>query len=113
MRGKRGVAVAIETLKLSELIEKTGNIYEAIVIMAKRARAVNLVRMAEREEIEEEEDEEEEEVIATPTVRREDEPPKPTTLALEEMLAGDLEYRYPDVTDELLESPTDKENGDV
>ena len=106
------VKMAIRTLRLSDLIEKTGNLYEAIVIMSKRARAINLMRAADREEIEDDSDEEDE-VVIPPPINREDEPPKPSTVSLDEMLSGDLEFRYPEVEEDLFEDSSDSEDEDV
>ncbi len=87
----------IKTLPLDEIEKHAENIYEAIVVMAKRARQINdeqkeLLRKEYESEFEEFDSEDGEEERKP----RDDYPrlPKPTTLALEEFLAGKLQYEY-------------------
>ncbi len=86
----------IKTLPLKELEKYTSNIYEAIIVLAKRARQINdeqkqtLVNEADEEFEEFDEDEGEIEVVKTDYVPL----PKPTTLALNELLAGRIKFEY-------------------
>lgn len=91
-----------KTLEVEKLQEATGNVYESIVIMAKRAR-----QMAAREKMEideklkyfegfEEEEEfafnEEQERISKEYEKK----PHPTQRAITELLKGDTNYRKPE-----------------
>ena len=86
--------MGLETIKLKELEGKAKNIYEAITVMAKRARHLNNKRLADREEIMDDNDEPEEfipEPIVPTNTERET---KVATIALDEFLAGEIEYKY-------------------
>ena len=86
--------MGLETIKLKELEGKAKNIYESIVVMAKRARHLNNKRLADKEEIIDGTDEPEEfipEPIVPTNTKRE---VKVATIALDEFLAGEVEYRY-------------------
>lgn len=86
------------TIELTELDKYSANIYEAIVIIATRARQINeeQKQILEREsEIFDEDDEFDDEGITTELVdRKYIRLPKPTQVALEEMLAGKLTHEY-------------------
>ena len=86
--------MGLETIRLKDLEGKAKNIYEAITVMAKRARHLNNKRLADKEEILDGNDEPEEFIpepfIPTNTERE----TKVATIALEEFLAGEIEYRY-------------------
>ena len=88
----------VDTLELTELGKFADNVYEAIVIIARRARQINedQKQILEREnEVFEEEDEEINEGIAKDIVdRKYIRLPKPTRIALEEFLAGKLTHQY-------------------
>jgi len=88
-----------ETIPLSELEGKAENLYEAIVIIAKRARQINeLQKQLVDKEIEAEANEsgngnaesEKEDFVEHKYVKL----PKPTRLALEEMFQGKLSREY-------------------
>jgi DNA-directed RNA polymerase subunit K/omega len=93
----------IVTRDFSALTGPTGNIYEAVAIISKRARQVALrmkddldTKLADfvtqdTEEINEEEAAKEEQAEIS---RLYEKLPKPTTVATEEFLAGSLMYRY-------------------
>lgn len=107
--------MGLETIKLKELEGKAKNIYEAIVVMAKRARHLNNKRLADKEEIMDGTDESEEftpEIIVPTNRKRET---KVATIALDEFLAGEIEFKYvepmPMEGEELPES-TDEETSD-
>ena len=96
----------VSTVPLDELEKHAGNIYEAIVVIAKRARQVNdeqkryleqelgfdtnIDPHASDEEEEAEETHEERQARATKAIRL----PKPTTISLTQMLAGKLDFHY-------------------
>lgn len=107
--------MGIETIKLKDLEGKAKNIYEAIEVMAKRARHLNNKRLADKEEIMDGTDESEEftpEIIVPTNRKRET---KVATIALDEFLAGEIEFKYvepmPMEGEELPES-TDEETSD-
>lgn len=96
----------VSTVPLEELEKHAGNIYEAIVVIAKRARQINdeQKRFIEQElgydsaadnanaEDEAELDENHEERRVTPVkVFR---LPKPTSISLDEMMNGRLQFQY-------------------
>lgn len=88
----------INTLSLNEIERFADNIYEAIIVLAKRARQINdeqkevLRRDYEDEYDDYDEEINETEIIDTDYVKL----PKPTSLALDEFLAGKIEYNYRD-----------------
>ena len=86
--------MGLETIRLKDLEGKAKNIYEAIVVMSKRARHLNNKRLADKEEIMDGNDEQEEfmpePIVPTNTVRE----TKVATIALDEFLAGEIEYKY-------------------
>ncbi len=86
--------MGLETIKLKDLEGKAKNIYEAITVMAKRARHLNNKRLADKEEIMDGTDEPEEfmpePIIPTNTEKE----TKVATIALDEFLAGEIEFKY-------------------
>jgi DNA-directed RNA polymerase subunit K/omega len=91
------------TIPLSELEKLSGNLYEAIVIIAKRARQINEEQkslidietemddsMDDYEDEEEVEMEEEQEEIKKKAIKL----PKPTEIAIQEMLTGQIKWDY-------------------
>jgi len=91
-----------ETLPLEKLEEKVESLYEAIVIIAKRARQINELQrqmiQRERDLTGEENDLEDETIDEDMLESQYIKLPKPTTIALKEMLDDDLNYEY--VSDE-------------
>ncbi len=89
-----------ETLPLEKLEENVSSIYEAIVIIARRARQINEVhkRLVDAELSADEEEEEtideslNRDIVESKYLKL----PKPTTMAMEEMLTGKLKYEYID-----------------
>ncbi|MBN1780699.1 DNA-directed RNA polymerase subunit omega [bacterium] len=90
-------------VSLEELMEKTGNIYEAVAIMAKRSRQVNDIQKKlidqERDtmpivDIRDSEDFEDVEIDREALNREYTKLPKPTTVSIFEMRDGKIEYRY-------------------
>ena len=97
----------VSTVPLDELERHAGNIYEAIVIVAKRARQINdeQKRYIEQEigydsslegpgsdDLDGESDDTQEDRQLAPVkyIRL----PKPTTISLEEMMSGKLAFHY-------------------
>ena len=85
----------INTLPLDELENNAGTIYEAIVMIAKRANQINEVQRklleAQSDTQESETDELDDEVISEDLIERQYlKLPKPTALAINEMLEGKL-----------------------
>ncbi|RMD90735.1 MAG: hypothetical protein D6813_08705 [Calditrichaeota bacterium] len=93
----------VSTIPLDDIEKYAENIYEAIVIMALRARQVNdeqkQLILREREQyddfnlLDEEQTEKKPERTFTKF-------PKPTAVALEEFLSGKLKYKYQEDTEE-------------
>jgi DNA-directed RNA polymerase omega subunit len=91
-----------ETLALEKLIERCGSIYEAVIIIARRARQINeqQLRLIEKEvslnapatndDIDDEEVSLEHDYVDSRYLKL----PKPTTIALQEMLEGKLTVEY-------------------
>ncbi|MBN1895503.1 DNA-directed RNA polymerase subunit omega [bacterium] len=93
----------VKKLSLENLIDHTGNIYEAVCIMAKRARQVNDAQKQvidqDREyvpvvENREGEDFEEIEIDHEALLRDYKKYPKPTRVAIEEMAEKKVHYKY-------------------
>ena len=86
--------MGLETIKMRDIEGKAKNIYESIAVIAKRARHLNNKRLADREEIMDGTDEQEDyvpEFIVPINTERET---KVTSVALEEFLSGDVEFKY-------------------
>ena len=86
--------MAIKPVSLRKIEEKTKNIYEAVVVMSKRARQINQERF--EEQVLEESVELEMDVLdELPSVNPEDyeEKEKVTTMAMDEFLEGDIAWR--------------------
>ena len=92
----------IKTLSLKDFEKYADNIYEAIIVLGKRARQINdeQKQLLHREE-EEYDDYDEElpdgELLDVDYLKL----PKPTTLALEEFLAGKIQFKYKEVAKKL------------
>lgn len=87
----------ITTLSLKDIEKHADNLYEAIIVLAKRARQINdeqkqlLHRENDYDGYEDYEDEDFE--ISSGDINYL-KLPKPTSIALEELLAGKIEYHY-------------------
>ena len=93
--------MAIKPVSLRKIEEKTKNIYEAVVVMSKRARQINQERF--EEQVLEESGELELDVLdELPSVNPEDyeEKEKVTTRAMDEFLEGDIAWRELEDTEE-------------
>ncbi len=86
-----------KTLPFSKLSSKDNDLFELVVVTARRARQINALRMAKYplptigEDQEETFEETPPEIIDEPNW---DEFEKPTTVAINEMLEGKISYRY-------------------
>jgi len=87
--------MAVKPLALRKLEEKSKNIYEAVVVMSKRARQINQERYEEKV-INETDDINELDVLdELPQINPDEyeEKEKVTTEALDQFLAGDVQWR--------------------
>jgi DNA-directed RNA polymerase subunit K/omega len=91
--------MAIQTLDLLDLVTNSANVYEACLVIAKRAREINAGRIAERKEKEilddsgydQDLDIYDREFMEGIEHEREI---NPTVIAQEELLEGKLKYKY-------------------
>ena len=93
--------MAVKPVSLRKMEEKTKNIYEAVVVMSKRARQINQERY--EEQVMELSEELELEVLdESPDIKPEDyeEKEKVTTIALNEFLEGEVSWRVLEDTEE-------------
>jgi DNA-directed RNA polymerase subunit K/omega len=95
--------MAIETLDLDELAERTGNLYETVAILSKRSRQVSSDMRSELEdklsyfegfgpEMEDMRMKEEQEKVSLEYEKK----PEPTEIAIDDFLEDKLYYRKPD-----------------
>lgn len=88
----------VKAFPFEKLDEKIENVYEAVIIAARRARQINDEQMIQVRTLMEGEDTDDEE---TPRINREDildieKLPKPVATALKELLDHKLEHEYLD-----------------
>ena len=93
--------MAVKPVSLRKMEEKTKNIYEAVVVMSKRARQIDQERL-EEQVIEESEERELDVLDELPDIKPEDyeEKEKVTTKALNEFLEGEVNWRVLEDTEE-------------
>jgi DNA-directed RNA polymerase subunit K/omega len=93
--------MAIKPVSLRKIEDKSKNIYEAVVVMSKRARQINQERF-EEQVIEESEELELDVLDELPDIKPEDyvEKEKVTTKAMDEFLEGKVNWRVLDDTEE-------------
>ena len=86
--------MAVKPVSLRKMEENAKNIYEAVVVMSKRARQINQERF-EEQVIEESEELELDVLDELPDIKPEDyvEKEKVTTMALNEFLDGEVNWR--------------------
>jgi len=86
--------MAIKPVSLRKMEEQAKNIYEAVVVMSKRARQINQERF-EEQVIEESEELEMDVLDELPDIKPEDyeEKEKVTTIAVNEFLEGEVNWR--------------------
>ncbi|MBN2028979.1 DNA-directed RNA polymerase subunit omega [bacterium] len=99
-------------VSILDLTKKTNNVYESVVIMCKRARQINdeqkLQIEMEREivpgiENRENEDFDEVEIDREALLKEHKKYPKPSEVAIQEMLGDQIEYRFVDSEEEKSE----------
>ena len=93
--------MAVKPVSLRKMEEKTKNIYEAVVVMSKRARQINQERY--EEQVMENSEELELDVLdESPDIKPEDyeEKEKVTTIAVNEFLEGEVSWRVLEDTEE-------------
>ena len=93
--------MAVKPVSLRKMEEKTKNIYEAVVVMSKRARQITQERY--EEQVMENSEELEFDVLdESPDIKPEDyeEKEKVTTIALNEFLEGEVSWRVLEDTEE-------------
>jgi DNA-directed RNA polymerase subunit K/omega len=98
------IPASIITRDITALIEPTGNIYQSVYIIGKRARQIaekdkqelsaKLAEFASSIDNLEEIHENREQIEISRHYERQ---PKPTAVALDEFLEGKIKFRYPDV----------------
>ena len=93
--------MAVKPISLRKVEEKANNIYEAVVVMAKRARQINQERF-EDQIIEESEELEMDVLDELPDIKPEDyeEKEKVTTKAMTEFLEGEVNWHVLEDTEE-------------
>lgn len=95
--------MAIETLDVDELAERTGNLYETVAILSKRSRQVSSDMRSELEdklsyfegfgpEMEDVRMKEEQEKVSLEYEKK----PEPTEIAIDDFLEDKLYYRRPE-----------------
>ena len=94
--------MAIKTIDVTDLAGKTGNIYESVAILSKRARQLSSRMKAELDdklsyfegfdpELEDPRFQEEQARISIEYEKK----PQPTEVAIQEMFGGDVYWRHP------------------
>jgi DNA-directed RNA polymerase subunit K/omega len=91
--------MAIKTLDLTEVEKKSSNIYEACLIIARRARQINNERIAKRKEkeiLEESGYDQELDVYDREFIEgiEHEKEINPTVIAQDELFEGKIKYRY-------------------
>jgi DNA-directed RNA polymerase subunit K/omega len=95
--------MAIETLDIDELADRTGNLYETVAILSKRSRQVSSDMRSELEdklsyfegfgpEMEDVRMKEEQEKVSLEYEKK----PEPTEIAIDDFLEDNLYYRKPE-----------------
>jgi len=105
--------MSIKPLDLLAMGERANNIYEAIVVVSKRSRQINeemkiefnqrieLVqpRVYDQEEISDQPPTNPDQILIAQEFERR---PKPTDVAIREIMAGELEFRYKEEADTII-----------
>ena len=91
--------MAIKTLDLTDLETQTDNVYEACLVIAKRAREINAGRIAERKEkeiLEESGYDQELDIYDREFMEgiEHEREINPTVIAQDQLLGGKIKYRY-------------------
>ena len=88
----------IETLPLENLKKETRTLYESVEVIAKRARQINSLRRSKMEMIDSMDETEEnfEDLNLDIQPQLYEKKPKPTRQAIQELMDGKLEIKYPE-----------------
>ena len=99
----------IETLPLENLKKETRTIYESVEVIARRARQINSLRRSKMEMIDTNDETEEsfEDLNIDIQPQLYEKKPKPTRQAIQELMDGKLEIKYPE--DEKEQEPSASE----
>lgn len=94
----------IKTLPIHKFDDMADNIYEAIIVLSKRARQINDLQKQElsrgREYDDEYDDYRDEEIIEDPSETKYVKLPKPASVALADFFAKRVKYEYREKSDE-------------
>ena len=94
----------IKTLPIHEFDARADNIYEAIIVLSKRARQINDIQKQElsqgRDYDDEYDDFDNDEIIEEPGEIKYVKLPKPASVALEDFFGKKLKYEYREKPDE-------------
>jgi len=94
----------IKTLPIHEFDDRADNIYEAIIVLAKRARQINDIQKQElsqgRNYDDEYDDFGDDEIIEDPSETKYEKLPKPASVALQDFFAQRVKYEYREKPDE-------------
>ena len=92
--------MAIGTLSLNKILKRTANLYEAAIVLSRRARQINSKYNSELRqqlgEIENDEESPEDAANREAIVTEFDKKPKPVTQSVNDLINGDLIFRYKD-----------------
>lgn len=94
--------MALKPISVREIEEKTMDVFEAVVVMTKRSKQIIHQRMVDRML----DDEGEIELTALDAIPEETDPEdfveleKPTTIAIDDFLSGQVKWHYTDPIDE-------------
>ncbi len=107
--------MGLETIRMRDLEGKAKNLYEAVTVMAKRAKHRNNLRLSKKEEILDHDDAEDYSVEPIIPIINTVKETKVATVALNEFLNGEIEFEYIEpmpAEDEVLDEPADEEKTD-
>lgn len=94
----------IKTLPIHEFDERADNIYEAIIVLSKRARQINDIQKQElsqgRDYDDEYDDFGDDEIIEEPGEIKYEKLPKPASVALKDFFGEKIRYEYREKPDE-------------
>lgn len=93
----------IKTLPINEFEDRADNIYEAIIVLAKRARQINDLQkqeLSQGEYDDEYDDFDDDDIIEEPREIKYEKLPKPSSVALDDFFGQKLTYEYREKPDE-------------
>ncbi len=92
--------MSIKTLKLKEIESKTDNLYEAVMVISKRARQINTEIndqiKSQLGNIEVDEESGDQNIDRESIISEFDRKAKPTSIAIEELFDDNLDFEYED-----------------